>query len=148
LTSTPTFALVDRRHLVAMEELDRVLDRDDVAVHLAVRRVDHRGQRRRLARAGRARDQHETARQAGERLDRLGHAEVLERRDRDRDHADGERDGAALLEDVAAEAAEARQAEGEVDLAVDVELLALLGRQQRVADELEVLRDGGGLPSA
>ena len=48
-------ALVDDAVLVRVQELDRVFDREDVVVALAVDLVDHRGQRRRLARAGRAR---------------------------------------------------------------------------------------------
>ena len=51
----PDFALVDRRALVAVHELDRVLDRHDVLAHRVVHVVDHRRERRRLARAGGAR---------------------------------------------------------------------------------------------
>ena len=45
-------ALVDDRLLVAVEELDRVLDGDDVLAALGVDVVDHRRQGRGLARAG------------------------------------------------------------------------------------------------
>ena len=48
-------ALVDRAALVGVHELDRVLDRDDVLVAGLVDLVDHRRERRGLARAGRAR---------------------------------------------------------------------------------------------
>ena len=48
-----------------------------------------------------------------------------------RDDAQDHADRAALLEDVAAEAAEARHAVGEVDLLALLELLALLGRHDR-----------------
>ena len=48
-------ALVDDALLVAVEELDRVLDRHDVLLARLVDLVDHRRQRGRLARAGRAR---------------------------------------------------------------------------------------------
>ena len=57
-------ALVDQRLLVAVQELDRVLDRHDVVGPRAVDQVDERGERRRLARTGRAGDEHETARAA------------------------------------------------------------------------------------
>ena len=133
-------ALVDGRHLVAMEELDRVLDGDDVLVRLLVRHVDQRGQRRRLARAGGAGDEHEPARQHGQLLDRGRHAQVVERRDGEGNGADRERRRAALGEDVAAEAAQAGHAEGEVDLVVGIELGALLGGEELVDDQLEVLR--------
>ena len=59
-------ALVDEAALVAVQELDRVLDREDVILALLVDQVDHRGERGRLARAGRAGHQHEAARLAGE----------------------------------------------------------------------------------
>ena len=48
-------ALVDDAALVVVQELDRVLDRHDVVGAHAVDLVDHRRERRRLARAGRAR---------------------------------------------------------------------------------------------
>ena len=59
-------ALVDEAAAVAVEELDRVLDREDVARAVAVDLVDHRGERRRLPRAGRAGDEHEAARPLGQ----------------------------------------------------------------------------------
>ena len=52
-------ALVDQALLVAVHELDRILDRDDVLVARLVDVVDHRAQRRRLARSGRAGHQHQ-----------------------------------------------------------------------------------------
>jgi hypothetical protein len=41
-------ALVDQAALVLVDELDRILDREDVIVTLPVDLVDHRGERRRL----------------------------------------------------------------------------------------------------
>src|SRR5699024_8252729 len=58
--------LVDNRTTVLVEELDRVLDRHDVLRASPVRAVDDRRERRRLARARRARDENEPARQTGE----------------------------------------------------------------------------------
>ena len=55
-------ALVDDAALVAVHELDRILDREDVVGAVAVDLVDHRGERRRLARAGRAGHEDEAAR--------------------------------------------------------------------------------------
>ena len=55
-------ALVDDAALVAVQELDRILDRDDVVGARPVDLVDHRRERRRLARAGRPGDEDEAAR--------------------------------------------------------------------------------------
>ena len=57
----PDLALVDDAGVVVVEDLDRVLDRDDVLLPRAVDVVDHRGERRRLARAGRAGDEDQAA---------------------------------------------------------------------------------------
>jgi hypothetical protein len=46
--------------LVFVDKLDRVLDRHNVASAVPVDVIDHRGQRRRLARTRRPRNQHET----------------------------------------------------------------------------------------
>ena len=67
----PDLALVDDAALVGVEDLDRVLDRDDVLAPRAVDVVDHRRERGRLARAGRAGDEHEAAMLLGQALRRL-----------------------------------------------------------------------------
>ena len=54
---------------VAMQELDRILDRDHVRVALLVDVLDHRRERRRLAGARHARDEHEAARPQRDVLD-------------------------------------------------------------------------------
>ena len=59
-------ALVDDAALVVVEELDRILDRDDVVGAGAVDLVDDRRERRGLTRAGRAGDEHEAARLGGQ----------------------------------------------------------------------------------
>src|SRR3546814_1940520 len=51
------FALVDQTLLRLMDELDRVLDRQDMPVFVLVDVIDHRRQCRRLAGAGRPGDQ-------------------------------------------------------------------------------------------
>ena len=56
-------ALVDDAALVAVHELDWILDREDVVGAVAIDLVDHRGERRRLTRAGGAGDEDEAARQ-------------------------------------------------------------------------------------
>ena len=54
-------ALVDDRLAVAVQELDRILDRHHVRRARLVDVIDHRRERRALAAAGRAGDQHEPA---------------------------------------------------------------------------------------
>ena len=56
------FALVDHAVLVHVHEFDRVLDGEDVIVTLGINLVDHGRERRGLARTGRPRDQHQSAR--------------------------------------------------------------------------------------
>ncbi len=130
-------ALVDQALLVPVQELDRVLDRHDVLGAVRVDVVDHRGQRRRLTGTGRSGDEDETAALMGDLLEHDREIELADRLDLDRDHAQHHADRAALLEDVAAEAAETRHRVGHVDLEVVLELL-LLAR----AHDAEGHRDG------
>ena len=68
----PDLALVDDAVHVRVEDLDRILDRDDVLPPRPVDVAEHRGERRRLARAGRAGDEHEAAVLGRELLDAGG----------------------------------------------------------------------------
>ena len=90
--------------------------------------VDHRRERGALAAAGRAGDEDQAALFLRDPLQDRRQPELVDRLDPRRDDAQHEADGAALLEDVAAEAPEARHAVGEVDLLGRAELLALLRR--------------------
>ena len=74
-------ALVDDAGAMPVEKLDRILDREDVLVPRAVDVVEQRGERRRLAGAGRAGDEDETARLLGELVQPGRHVELLERLD-------------------------------------------------------------------
>ena len=58
----PDLALVDHRHLVEVQDLDRVLDGDDVDLAVRVDVVDHAGERGGLAGTGRAGHQDQAAR--------------------------------------------------------------------------------------
>ena len=127
----PDLALVDDAVVVGMEDLDRVLDRDDVLVARAVDVVDHRRERRRLARAGRAGDEHEAAVLLGEPLHARRQVELLEARHLAGDDAEGERDVAALAEGVDAEARQALGGVGDVEVAGLVERLQPLGSDPR-----------------
>ena len=109
-------ALVDDRALVGVQDLDRVLDRDDVPVVVVVDEVDHRAERRRLSRTGRTGDEDEPALVIGELADDGRQTERLERRDVALHAPQHETDRAALAHDVHAEAAEARHRVREVGL--------------------------------
>jgi hypothetical protein len=133
-------ALVHDALLVAVDELDRVLDGHDVRAALGVDLVDHGRQRGGLARAGGAGDQDQPLGPVRERLHDGGKAEVLERPDLVGQHAHGRRHRAPLQVDVAAEAREPLDAEGEVQLVVLLELLLLDVAQQAVDEPLGLLR--------
>ena len=122
-----------------MQELDRVLDRHHVRGARPVDVVDHRGERRALAAAGRAGDQHQAALFPGDPLEHRREAELLDRADLHRNHAQHQPDRAALLEDVAAETAEPGDAVGEVDFLRFLELLALGRRHHRGAHRHDIL---------
>ena len=106
-----------------MQDLDRVLDRHDVLPARAVDLVEHRRERRRLARPGCARDEDEAALLLGEPGNAGREVEISEAGDLVRDHAEGERDRAALPEAVHAEAREPGRRVGEVEVAALVEEL-------------------------
>ncbi len=134
-------ALVDDAGLVRVQELDGVFDGDDVLVPLAVDLVEHRGQRRRLAGAGRAGDEDESARAVAELRDDRGQAQLVERLDLVRDGAEDRADRAALVEEVGAEARQSPHAEREVEFEVLLEAVLLRVGQDRVGEGLGV---GGG----
>ena len=125
-------ALVDDAPLVVVQELDRILDRDDVIGARAVDLVDDRGERRRLARAGRAGDEDEPARLRRQLVEARRKAELLERANVRGDRAERRGEALALVVRVDAEAGEAANAVGEVELAVELEMLLLLGRRDPV----------------
>ena len=127
-------ALVDQAALVRVQELDRVLDRHDVLVARAVDLVDHRRQRGRLARAGRAGDEHEAARLARELVHGRRQAELVDRGQPERDQAERGADRAALVVGVDAEARVAGDRVGEVELPVGLQALALVAGEDRVDD--------------
>jgi hypothetical protein len=106
----------------------------------AVDLVDHRRERRRLARAGRARDEDEAARLLRELAEARRQAELLERLQLVGDEAEGGADGAPLEVDVDAEAREAGDGVREVELPVDLEVLLALGRQDAVEELAGLVR--------
>ena len=129
-------ALVDEAVLVLMDVLDRILDGQDVLVALGIDLVEHRGERRRLAAAGRTGDQHQAARPVREVGEHRGQAELAEGADLLGDEPVDRADRAALGEDVAAEAgADRLDAEREVELHRLLEAL-LLRVGQHAVDQL------------
>jgi hypothetical protein len=132
--------LVHDAALVAVKELDRIFDRHDVVLPRAVDQVDHRRERRGLTRPGRAGDEDESARLAGEILQGLRDAELLQRLQLGRDHSEGGSEAFALEVDVDSEASEPCDRVRHVELALDLEVLLLLRGHHAVEQPLGVLR--------
>ncbi len=109
-------ALVDHAQLVEVQHLDRVLDRHDVHFAMVVDVVDHAGQGGRLADAGRAGDEHETARFEREGAEDCRQAKVFERDRADAHLSENQSCRTSGPERVDAEATHAGQGEGEVGL--------------------------------
>ena len=86
-----------------MQDLDRVLDRDDVLPARAVDVADHADERGCLPGAGGARDEDQPALLLGELLDARRQVQALEVRHLAGDDAEGDRHVAALAERVDAE---------------------------------------------
>ena len=127
-------ALVDDALLVLEQVLDRILDREDVARLVVVAVVDHRRQRGRLARAGRAGDQHEPAFFHHDVEQHRRQAQVLERGNVAAHEADHHRDRAALAEDVDPEVADGAVEVRQVHLELVFELARLLLAHELVGD--------------
>jgi len=108
-----------------VHELDRVFDRQDVAVLVFVEVIHHRRQRGRLAGTGRPRHQHQAARPHRQLGEDLGRVELFQRQDFRRNRPHHGRGAAFLVEGVDAEARQARDREREVALQHFLVLLAL-----------------------
>jgi hypothetical protein len=119
-----------------VHELDRVLEGDDMLAPAPVDQVDHRGEGRRLAAAGRPGHQHQALGKGTELRDHLRHAELLEAEDGARDHPQHRADPAEIAEQVDPEPGHTGQLEGEVGVVGSRELLAVAIRQ-RAAEQLE-----------
>ena len=76
--SKPISRWLTSGELVLVEDLDRVLDRDDVALTGPVDVVDHRGERRGLAAPGWPRDEDQAALLVGEPPHGLGKVQLTE----------------------------------------------------------------------
>jgi hypothetical protein len=123
------FALLDGALVGDEGVFDRVFERDDVPVLAAVDRVHHRGQRRRLARAGRPGDDDQPAGQVGQLVADLREEELLERADLVVNGTEGQRDRVPLEVGVHAEPPDAGDLVGEVGVAELFEVGPALLRQ-------------------
>ncbi len=124
-------ALVDQAFLVRVHELDRILDRDDVILARLVDVVDHRAERRRLARARGPCHQHEPLVQGAQLQDERRQAQLFggeDGRGYDPEHRSGT---LAIGKDVRAEPGEALNLVGEVRIVALGELLAVHLRHDR-----------------
>ena len=135
--------LVHDAALVLVQELDRVLDGHDVATALGVHHVDHRCQRRRLARSGRAGHDHEPPLETGEVGHHRRQTELVDLLDLERDHAERRTDRVALHVHVDTEPGPARQRVRHVELELLLEPFPQLLRQDRVDHALQRPRRQG-----
>ena len=97
-------ALVERALAVLVDELDRVFERNDVVRLRAVDLVEHGGKRRRLARAGGTRDEHEAGLFLADFPEDRRQVQTVERGDDGVQFPHDHADAALLTEDVHAEA--------------------------------------------
>ena len=118
-------ALVDHALLVLVQVLDRVLDRDHVLVAFLVDLVQHRRQCGGLAGPRRSGHEHEAAGLVADGGHHGGQAQLLEAADLVGDGAVDRRHRPPLHEDVGAEAGQALDAEGEVELQLFLEPVLL-----------------------
>src|SRR5262249_48622806 len=108
-----------------VQELDGILERHDVPMAQAVHMIDERGERRALAAARGATDQHEAAWQPGEERDDRRKSQTVEPGRRGGNGAEGSGDAATGEIEVAPEAPESGYRDGEVELALALEPTAL-----------------------
>jgi hypothetical protein len=139
-------AVREHRLLVLVHELDRVLDRDDVLAEGPVDVVDDRRERGRLARAGRARHEHQAFREIGELRDRGRQLELLGGEDLLGDDPEHRARAVLLHEIVGAEARHAGQAVGEVEVAGGLVLGPLLGGHDLAQERAQRRVGERGLP--
>ncbi len=103
------FFLNDDAAAIFVGELDGILDRDDLGAAIFVDRVDHEVERGRFAHAGRAGDENQAARQAGQFLDDGRQAEFLGRTNHGFAQPNRKLGTAGVQIDADAEAADARK---------------------------------------
>src|SRR5579864_2767436 len=130
--------LIDQTLLVVVKKLDWVFDRDHMLVALVVDLVEHGGERGGLARTCRTGDEHQAARLVAQPSHDCGESESVERLDFPWDRPEDGCNGAALMKDIAAEASQALQAEGEVELKVFLQPVLLDVGENAVGERLGI----------
>ena len=133
------FALVDQA-LVLVDELDRILDRDDVVAAVLVHVVDHRAERRGLARARWPGHEDQPLVQPAQGQNVRRQSEVLRGQDFRRNDAEHATAPFPVHEHVGAKPSQAVDFVGEVGVVAAAELLAVLGRHDRLEQRDDVLR--------
>ena len=129
---------------VAVNVFDRIFHRDDVALAVVVHAVDQAGEGGRFAGARGAGDKHKALGDVGQAHNRLGDVHFLGAGQAEGDNADNRAVGAALAEDVGAEAADAGNGEAEVVIVVDGRLEDADVAIGQLVDGLHVLARVGG----
>ena len=135
----PDLPLNDQAHLARVDELDRILQRDDVQPTGAVQVIDHGGQRGGLPRAGRPCDEDQPLVMAGQALHHRRKAEVVQTGNLGGDHAEGGADASQLAEQVDPESPHAVARVGEVQVISGREGGPLGLRQDLVHQDLELV---------
>ncbi len=131
-------ALVDAALDVAVQELDRIFDRDDVRVPVLVDVVKHRREGRRFSGSSDSRDENQAARHQRDSLAHLGEVELRDGLCLEGHGSERVGDRSALLVGVDAEAPDARHREREVGLLLLGELLDVLGRHDLLGEAAQV----------
>ena len=134
------FALVDEAPLVRVEIFDRVFDRQDVGRARLIDPIDHRGQRRRLAAAGRTGDEHQAARPVGQIREHGRQAQLVERSNVFGNQTVDGAERALLVEDIAPEPADAGSPNARSSSHVSSNVFLCAPRQHAVAERLDDLR--------
>src|SRR6266436_6247118 len=119
------FALIDETLFIAVQELDGVFDGDQVIGAVGIDAVDHRRQRGGFTGTGGARNQHQAALFFANLVDDGGEVQFVGGANFCGNDAQHHPDVAALLENVDAEAAQARNAIGHIQFRGFLELLLL-----------------------
>ena len=136
-------ALVHDATLVLVQELDRVLDRQDVALARGVDRVDQCRESRALARPGRAGHEHQTARELCKPCGHRWESELVDASDRLRYQPVDRRYVTSLFEHVAPKARSTGDTERDVEFARLLEQVLLTVGQQAVHQPLGLVSGQG-----
>src|SRR5438477_12811062 len=120
-------ALMNSRTLMAVQELDRIFNRDDVIELRFIDQIDDGCESRTLATAGWTGHQHDTGLQLDNLEQLLRQTKIFEARRPRRDHAHYDCIRSALLENVDAKSIYPGQAERNIDRAHRLKIFGCLG---------------------